>query len=65
MKEELIAFQKELRFTNERMAKLLGVSTRSVNGWRSDKEIPPWIVSQLKVFIWLRKERVVNPFVDV
>lgn len=46
--EEFKEFQFMLRMNNIEIAKLLGVSTFAVNGWRSGKDIPVWIEKHIK-----------------
>lgn len=64
-KKEFTQFQSDIRMSNKEMSNLLGVSISSINMWRSDKPIPLYIQRQIEQLIWLRKEKIVNPFIDV
>ena len=64
-KKEFIQFQKCLRMSNEEMSELLGVSVASINMWRSKKPIPLYIQRQVKQLMWMKENRIINPFIAV
>lgn len=70
MKEEDIKlfkdFQQELRYTNREMAEFLGVCKLTISNWRrGERPISEMCMKYISVMMWLRRERILNPYILV